>query len=186
MRQAENTLGNSGKYLLTEAVTRSYFKTLCYKDEYEVARLHVDSGFLERVRQDFGDKARLRFNLAPPIMPAGVDARGRPRKREFGAWIVPLFRILAKLRGLRGTRFDIFGMTAERKMERALIIEFEQNVDAILQGLDVNNIEVAIDIVQEYLEIRGYGPVKEQAAAEVRARISSKLDQYCNVTEQAA
>jgi len=186
VKQAETEIRNDGRLTLTEATARSYFKTLAYKDEYEVARLHTDTGFLEKVKTDFGSQAKVHFNLAPPIMPAGIDARGRPRKREFGAWIVPLFKVLAKMRGLRGTRFDFFGMTAERKMERALISEFEENVATLLQNLDADNIDVAIDIVGEYLEIRGYGPVKEQAATETRARISSKLDGFLSVTSKAA
>ena len=119
----------------------------------------------DNIRKQFGGTAKLRFNLAPPLLPSGTDARGRPRKREFGAWVLPLFGVLARMLGLRGTKFDPFGLTAERKMERALIVEFEENVTSLLLELDSNNMEFARDIVAEYLEIRGYGPVKEQAAA---------------------
>jgi indolepyruvate ferredoxin oxidoreductase len=111
VREAETAVGGSGRLPLTEAVARSYFKTLAYKDEYEVARLHTATGFLEKVKRDFGDNARLRFHLAPPLLSRGVDARGRPRKREFGAWMIPAFKVLARFRKLRGTRFDIFGLT---------------------------------------------------------------------------
>src|SRR5690606_31742049 len=104
----------------TTAVARSYFKTLAYKDEYEVARLHTETGFLEKVRREYGDKARISFHLAPPILNAGVDARGRPRKRRFGPWMIPVFRLLASMRRFRGTRLDLFGRTAERHMERQL------------------------------------------------------------------
>ncbi|MCH8303103.1 MAG: 2-oxoacid:acceptor oxidoreductase family protein, partial [Proteobacteria bacterium] len=186
VRQTETAVGGGDKLPLTEASARSYFKTLAYKDEYEVARLHTATGFLEKVRRDYGDKARLRFHLAPPLLSRGVDARGRPRKREFGAWMIPAFRLLARLRKLRGTRFDLFGMTAERRMERALIGEFEKNVEILLQHLSLHNINLAIEIVNEYLEIRGYGPVKEEAAEKARARIASKLTGYMQVTSQAA
>ena len=186
VRQTETAVGGGDKLPLTEASARSYFKTLAYKDEYEVARLHTATGFLEKVRRDYGDKARLRFHLAPPLLSRGVDARGRPRKREFGAWMIPAFRLLARLRKLRGTRFDLFGMTAERRMERALISEFEKNVEILLQHLSLHNINLAIEIVNEYLEIRGYGPVKEEAAEKARARIASKLTGYMQVTSQAA
>ncbi len=185
-RQAEMALGRGNKLTLTEAVARSYFKTLAYKDEYEVARLHTDTGFIEKLRKDYGDKARLRFHLAPPLLTRGVDARGRPRKREFGAWMIPAFRLLARLRGLRGTRLDLFGMTAERRMERALIGEFESNVELLLQHLSSDNLDLATEIVKEYLEIRGYGPVKEEAAGKARTRIESKLAGYLQVTSQAA
>jgi indolepyruvate ferredoxin oxidoreductase len=186
VRDAERALQGDGSTRLTEAVARSYFKTLAYKDEYEIARLHSDAAFIDKLRQDFGDKARIRFNLAPPLLPSGIDARGRPRKREFGAWIIPLFRLLAKLRRIRGTRLDLFGMTAERRMERALIGEFEEHLEAILQDLHAHNIDIATDIISEYLEIRGYGPVKEQAAVEARARIEQKLEQFLHVTRKAA
>ena len=117
---------------LAIAVARSYFKLLSYKDEYEVARLHTQTGFLEKVRRDFGNKAKLRFHLAPPLLNTKKDARGRPRKKEFGIWMIPAFRLLAGLRGLRGSKLDLFGYTAERRMERALIGEFEQTVTSLL------------------------------------------------------
>ncbi len=186
VRLAEEAIIPGNKATLTEAVARSYFKTLAYKDEYEVARLYTESGFLDRIKKDYGDGARLRFNLAPPILNSGVDARGRPRKREFGAWIIPVFRLLAKLRKLRGTRFDLFGMTAERKMERALIGEFESHVDQLLQSLTATNVDSATEIVKEYFEIRGYGPVKEAAAKDARDKIEAKLQNYLNITGKAA
>jgi indolepyruvate ferredoxin oxidoreductase len=177
VRQAEAAIG--GESLpLTDAVVRAWFKTLAYKDEYEVARLHTESGFLERLRRDFGGDAKIRFHLAPPILNSGVDARGRPRKREFGAWIVPLFRLLAKMRRLRGTRFDPFGMTAERRLERALIGEFEDTVGKVLAGLAAGKAAAAADIVNLYLDIRGYGPVKEEAVALNRKGIEDRLQDY--------
>jgi indolepyruvate ferredoxin oxidoreductase len=171
---------------LTRAVARAYFKTLTYKDEYEVARLFVQTDFLDRIRRDFGTAGRMRFHLAPPVLSRGVDSRGRPRKREFGAWIVPLFRLLARCKRFRGTWLDPFGKTAERRMERALIHEFEQQMDFMLGALTADNLELATEIVNEYLEIRGYGPVKEQAAAEARARIESRLSGFMQATEKAA
>jgi indolepyruvate ferredoxin oxidoreductase len=186
VRNAESALPGDGSTRLTEVVARSYFKTLAYKDEFEVARLHSDSGFLDKVRNDFGEEARIRFHLAPPLLPSGVDARGRPRKREFGTWILPLFWLLAKMRRIRGSRLDLFGMTAERRMERELIAEYEINVEALLQTLNADNIDDAREIVGEYLEIRGYGPVKEQAALAARSRIQDKLDRYLRATRKAA
>jgi len=186
VRQAETAICGGGKLTLTEAVARSYFKKLAYKDEYEVARLHTDTGFLEKVRKDFGDKAKLRFHLAPPLLSRGVDSRGRPPKREFGAWMIPAFRLLARFRRLRGTRLDLFGISAERRLERALIGEFEEHVEILLQHLSLHNIDLAIEIVNEYLEIRGYGPVKEDAAEKARARIASKLTGYVQVSSHAA
>jgi indolepyruvate ferredoxin oxidoreductase len=158
---------------LTEAVARSYFKLLSYKDEYEVARLHTQTGFLEKLRRDFGSKAKVRFHLAPPLLGGKKDARGRPRKKEFGAWMIPAFRVLAKMRGLRGTKLDLFGYTAERRMERGLISEFETTVDKLLASLSADKIEEATAVVRLYMGIRGYGPVKEEAVKEVREKINA-------------
>jgi indolepyruvate ferredoxin oxidoreductase len=186
VRQAETAVSGGGKLPLTEAVAKSYFKTLAYKDEYEVARLHTSTGFLQKVKSEYGNKAKLRFHLAPPLLNWSVDTRGRPRKREFGAWLIPVFRVLAKLRGLRGTRLDLFGWTAERRLERALIEQFEKNVTVLLDHLSLHNIELAIEIVNEYLEIRGFGPVKEEAAAKAQKVIEQKLAGFVQVTSRAA
>jgi indolepyruvate ferredoxin oxidoreductase len=171
---------------LTEAVARSYFRLLSYKDEYEVARLHTREDFLTSIRQDYGDKVKLRFHLAPPILNAGVDARGRPRKREFGAWVLPVFRALAKMRGLRGTAFDLFGKTAERRMERALIAEFELRVDELLPIVSSENISEISAIIGRYLDIRGYGSVKEESVREVRAAVDTAIRCLLGETRKAA
>ena len=170
----------------SDAVARSYFKLLSYKDEYEVARLHTQTGFLESVRRDFGADAKVRFHLAPPILNGKLDARGRPRKKQFGAWMIPVFRMVASLRGLRGSKLDLFGMTAERRMERALIGEFEQAVDTLLPALSEDNLAEAIAIVRSYMDIRGYGPVKEQAVSEVRKKVSHLLEQFSQLSSAAA
>jgi len=186
VRDAESAIRPDGETPLTEAVARAWFKTLAYKDEYEVARLHVQSGFLNKLRNDYGPRAKLRFHLAPPLLSSGTDSRGRPRKREFGAWVIPLFRILAKLRFLRGTKLDLFGMTSERRMERALIVDFELQINQLIENLTVDNIDLAVEIVTEYLEIRGYGPVKEQAMIETKSRIESKLADFLQMRKRAA
>jgi len=185
-RAAELSVAGEGSEVLTRAVAKAYFKTISYKDEYEVARLHAESDFLKNIRANYGSKARIRFHLAPPILSSGKDSRGRPLKREFGSWMIPAFRILAKFKGLRGTSLDLFGLTAERRMERALIDEFEQSVAQLLGGLSSDNIELATDIVNRYLDIRGYGPVKEQAASEVRADVVAKLAVFYGAQSKAA
>ena len=184
VRHAESSLGDRDE--LSAAVARSYFKLLSYKDEYEVARLHTQTGFLESVRRDFGRKAKIHFHLAPPLLNSRLDARGRPRKREFGSWMIPAFRVLARLRGLRGTALDVFGVSAERRMERALIGEFEQTVEQILTALEPKRIADAVAIASAYMDIRGYGPVKEQAAAEVRERVEQGLSAWLNPVSKAA
>ncbi|MEJ2275795.1 MAG: hypothetical protein P8Y01_14700, partial [Woeseiaceae bacterium] len=173
VRAAES--GIADNLALTDAVARAYFRLLSYKDEYEVARLHTRPEFLARLRKDYGAGARLRFHLAPPLLGGKLDARGRPLKKEFGAWILPLFGQLAKLKRLRGTAFDIFGRTAERRMERQLISEFEDTVDTVLAQLGSNNREAAVRVIECFLEIRGYGPVKEAAVADAREKIDAAL-----------
>ena len=186
MRTIEEQIATPGELGLTDAVARSYFKLLSYKDEYEVARLHTSTGFLEKIRKDFGDKARVSFHLAPPLLTRGVDARGRPRKRQFGPWMKLAFRILARLRGLRGTRFDPFALTADRKLERALIGEFEELIEQILSGLRAANLTEATEVVSLIMDIRGYGPVKEEAAKKIRNEISDRLANFMQITGKAA
>ena len=181
-RTAESDAGGDGAFAL--AVAKSYFKLLAYKDEYEVARLHTQTDFLNSVKRDFGDKARVRFHLAPPILSGELDARGRPRKKEFGAWMIPAFRLLASMRRLRGTAFDLFGKTAERRMERALIAEFEQRLEQLLAALGPGNLELATEIVSLYMDIRGYGPVKEEAVEDVR--VPNKLSSLASMEKEAA
>ncbi|MBU2677882.1 MAG: indolepyruvate ferredoxin oxidoreductase family protein [Gammaproteobacteria bacterium] len=178
IRAAESTV--SGGDQLTRAAARSYFKLLSYKDEYEVARLHTRASFLESIRRDFGDEAKLRFHLAPPVLNAGLDARGRPRKKEFGVWILPVFRLLAGMRGLRGTAFDVFGKSAERRMERALIVEFEQLVDELLPSLSETNVAEIERLIACYLDIRGYGPVKDESVEAVREQVHAGMRQFLN------
>jgi indolepyruvate ferredoxin oxidoreductase len=184
IRTAESKV--SGGNELTAAVARSYFRLLSYKDEYEVARLHTREAFVESIRQDFGEKAKLRFHLAPPLLNSGVDARGRPHKREFGAWMLPIFRLLARMRGLRGTAFDVFGKSAERRMERALITEFEQLLDELQPVLRADNIAEAASLIRCYLDIRGYGPVKEESVHEVREQVEKGLQNLLAGNQQAA
>lgn len=171
---------------LSDTVARSYFKLLSYKDEYEVARLHTQTGFLESLRDTYGKDAKVQFHLAPALLNGKKDARGRPLKKTFGAWMIPVFRLLAGLRGLRGTRFDVLGMTKERRMERALIVEFEEIIELLLLQLDKTNIEDIRGIVAEYMDIRGYGPVKMLAVERVRERVGERLRSYLNPSAKAA
>jgi indolepyruvate ferredoxin oxidoreductase len=129
---------------------------------------------------------KISFHLAPPLLNGKKDARGRPLKRRFGPWIIPLFRLLAGMRRLRGTRLDLFGTSAERRMERALIGEFEQTVDSVLLSLHGNNIAAAAAIVDRYLDIRGYGPVKEQALHDVRKDVARRLTELASSGRIAA
>jgi indolepyruvate ferredoxin oxidoreductase len=186
VRAAEERIATTGDLSLTDAVARAYFKVLAYKDEYEVARLHTSTGFLEKIKKDYGKSARVEFHLAPPILQTSVDARGRPRKRRFGPWMILAFRLLAKLRGLRGTPLDILGLSGERKLERALIVEFEELIEQVLAGLRIENLGTATEIVSLIMDIRGYGPVKEEAVMKIRGEISERLSNYLQITGKAA
>ncbi|MCZ8186247.1 MAG: indolepyruvate ferredoxin oxidoreductase family protein [Beijerinckiaceae bacterium] len=160
MRQAEAAFGSTR---LTEAVARSLFKLMAYKDEYEVARLHAQGGFTEQVARDFEGDFTLRYHLAPPFLPGGTDARGRPRKRAFGNWMLGAFRLLAPMKRLRGTRFDPFGRTRERRMERALVGWYEARIAEWIRALPERGVAALVPLAEAPMDLRGYGPVKEEA-----------------------
>jgi indolepyruvate ferredoxin oxidoreductase len=161
---------------LRESVARGYHKLLAIKDEYEVARLHLST--LDKAKAEFDGALRPTFWLAPPLLP-GKDAAGRPKKRAFGAWMVPVFRQLARMKHLRGTRWDVFGRTAERRMERALIAEYEGDMARALAALSPATLPLVRELAELPLTIRGFGPVKEAnaaKAAERRAALLARLD----------
>jgi indolepyruvate ferredoxin oxidoreductase len=166
---AETALGPDDR--LTRTVAHVYAQLLAYKDEYEVARLFTDPAFKAGLAEQFEGKYRIVFNLAPPML-KGEDASGRPRKRRFGRWMLPVFGLLARMKGLRGTALDPFGRSAERRMERRLIADYETLVGHVLQNLRGENLEAAVALLALYGEIRGYGPVKEEAAKRVEARVA--------------
>ncbi|MFB2531075.1 indolepyruvate ferredoxin oxidoreductase family protein [Paracoccus sp. p3-h83] len=144
---------------LREAVAKGYHKLLAYKDEYEVARLHLQTA--DRAKAAFDGVGKITFHLAPPSLP-GKDANGRPKKRAFGPWVMPLFRLLAGMKRLRGTALDPFGYHPERRTERALIAQFEADMDEVLAKVTPDTMAIARDLALLPLDIRGYGPVKEQ------------------------
>ncbi len=151
-----------------------------------MARLHTQTGFLETVREDFGANAKVHFHLAPPLLSGKLDARGRPRKKTFGPWMIPVFKLLAKLKGLRGTAFDLFGRTAERRMERGLIQHFKENLEFLLDNMTSQNHSIVLEYVAAYMDIRGYGPVKEQSLEEVEERWEALMESYHQSLREAA
>jgi indolepyruvate ferredoxin oxidoreductase len=159
------------------AVAVTYARILAYKDEYEVARLLTDPAFEAHLRDEMEGDFKLALNLAPPIL-GGKDPNGRPKKREFGAWILPLLRMLAPMKRLRGTALDPFGYMAERRLERRLITEYEGIAGRVLAGLNHDNEAEALAILSLFDEIRGFGPVKEEAARKIMAKIADKLKAY--------
>jgi indolepyruvate ferredoxin oxidoreductase len=161
VRAAEERVANGKPLRLTEAVAKYYYKLMAYKDEYEVARLHSDPAFREKIAGMFEGDYQLKFHLAPPLL-AKKDAQGHLVKQEFGPWMMKAFAFMAKFKGLRGTALDIFGHTDERKMERALIADYRQTVSGLLGKLSADNLAQAVAIASVPENIRGYGHVKER------------------------
>jgi len=165
---------------LPRAVAINYAKLLAYKDEYEVARLYTDGSFEKQLSDQFDGDFKISFNLAPPILSYGRDALGRPKKRAFGAWMLPVFRTLAKLRVLRGTAFDIFGYSADRRLERDLVAGYEKDVTTVLGLLSPVTIDTAVELLSLPDRIRGYGPVKEKAVKDAQARYAQLAADLAN------
>ncbi len=150
-----------GSTALTATVARYLFKLMAYKDEYEVARLYTDGHFARQVASAFeGSNLRFEFHLAPPILARKDPQTGVPRKMTFGPWMMKVYGVLAKLKGLRGSAFDPFGYTAERKVERQLICDYEAMLDEVLGALSHANHAVAVGLAAIPEKIRGYGHVK--------------------------
>jgi indolepyruvate ferredoxin oxidoreductase len=162
-----------GSSVFTTAVAHSLFKLMAYKDEYEVARLHTQTGLREKLRDEFDGDFRVKYHLVPPILSAGRDARGRPLKRQFGAWIELLFGMLPRLKFLRGTSLDPFGYRRERQMERGLIAWYDILIAELLPLLRADTLNTLVKIAALPMEIRGYGPVKKAAAHMVQSRIQA-------------
>ncbi|MCL7463741.1 indolepyruvate ferredoxin oxidoreductase family protein [Phaeovulum sp. NW3] len=157
---------------LREAVAKGYHKLLAYKDEYEVARLHLKT--VDKARAEFGGDFRMTFHLAPPML-GGTGPDGRPKKREFGPWMVPVFRLLARMKGLRGTAFDPFGRSAERRTEHALIAQYESDMAEILPAVTPATQDIARELAELPLTISGFGPVKDAAVEKAAARRAELL-----------
>ncbi|WHL18949.1 indolepyruvate ferredoxin oxidoreductase family protein [Stenotrophomonas acidaminiphila] len=178
VRKAEQRVA-PGSTALTEAVARYFFKLMAYKDEYEVARLYTSGDFLKRVAQQFEGDYQVRFHLAPPLF-ARRDEQGRLQKKEYGPWMFKAFGLLARLKGLRGSRFDIFGHTAERRGERQLIANYERTLQELLGSLDAGRLALAVEIASIPEHIRGYGHVKEAHLHDARAREAALLATWRN------
>jgi indolepyruvate ferredoxin oxidoreductase len=148
---------------------------MAYKDEYEVARLYTDGSFSNKIQTAFEGAYRLKVHLAPPTVARRDPTSGHLRKRTFGAWIFPVFHVLAKGKFLRGTWADPFGRTIERRMERELIAEYEAILQRIALRLRPENLNTAIEIASLPLAIKGYGHVKDAAVSTYRARMAQLL-----------
>ena len=174
VRAAEAPLN---KTTLTESVARYLFKLMAYKDEYEVARLHADTAFLDKVNAMFEGDFKLNYHLAPPIM-AKKNDKGELVKQSFGPWMLTGFRVLARLKGLRGTALDIFGKTDERRTERALIGEYKDSVEEVLASLNAANHAAGVEIARIPELIKGYGHVKERHLKVARVQWQRLMAQW--------
>jgi len=183
VRAAETKLWLGNK--LTAAVARAYFKLMAYKDEYEVARLYTNGEFVNKLKQQFEGDFSVKFNLAPPLF-SRKDAQGHLIKAKYGSWMWGAFKLLAKLKKLRGTPLDLFGYTSERKMERQLIEDYHGTIATLLANINVNNLALAIEIASLPEHIRGFGHVKEQSVHTFKTKQAQLLAQYAQGGKQTA
>ncbi|HEY2890645.1 MAG TPA: indolepyruvate ferredoxin oxidoreductase family protein [Dongiaceae bacterium] len=182
--EAEKSPGMTG---VAEAVARYYFKLLAYKDEYEVARLYTDGTFLESLKGQFEGDYKLQFHLSPPVLAPKDPDTGQPVKRSYGPWMLSAFRLMAKFKFLRGTAFDIFGHTADRKQERQLIADYERLIETMLAGLNHDRHRVAVALASIPEQIRGYGHVKQAHLEKALKRQAELLaDFQAPATRQSA
>ena len=165
---------------LAETVARNYAKLMAYKDEYEVARLYTDGNFMRQIRQQFEGDYKLKFHLAPPIVSQPDPETGEVEKKEFGPWVMPLFRVLAKMKGLRGTRFDLFGRTEERRHERQMIADYEAMMEEVAAKLDSANYMTALELAKIPEQVRGYGHIKERNIAQAKRKEAELLNAFRN------
>ncbi|WP_371223778.1 indolepyruvate ferredoxin oxidoreductase family protein [Roseovarius sp. 2305UL8-3] len=166
-KRYRSLVGGISNPKVKEAVAKGYHKLLAYKDEYEVARLLLSTQ--DKARAEFSGDFKMTFHLAPPLL-ARIGSDGRPIKREFGAWMERPMRVLARLKALRGTPFDPFGYTAERKMERALIRQYEEDMRDVLPLLSEATGPAILALAELPLSIRGFGPVKHAHVAKAEKR----------------
>ena len=168
-----------GKSGLAEAVGRYLFKLMAYKDEYEVARLYADEAFARQLKIELGgEHQRLYVHLAPPLLARKDKMTGEPKKMTFGPWIFPLFTVLAKFKFLRGTAFDPFGYSTERKTERALVLDYEALIEEVLTQLTPQNHHIAVGLAAIPEKIRGFGHVKLRHLKAAKADETALLDQF--------
>jgi indolepyruvate ferredoxin oxidoreductase len=164
-----------GKHGLAEMAARALFKLMAYKDEYEVARLYTSGEFHKKLNQEFEGNFSLSFHLAPPIFGATDPNTGRPRKMEFGSYMMSAFRVLAALKGLRGTWLDIFARNPERKLEVAMIGDYERLIGEIAAGLTPANHATALALAELPLEVKGYGYIKDANYKQAKAKEAALL-----------
>jgi indolepyruvate ferredoxin oxidoreductase len=177
VRVREASLGADPSLPFTRAVARSLLKLMAYKDEYEVARLYTDGEFLRTLRQQFEGDHGLEFYMAPPVLSRAKDGKP-PRKIRLGGWMFHAMKLLALGRPLRGTVWDVFGYTDERRLERSLVREYRRRIEALLPALTPDKLAVATDIAALPQSMRGFGHVKQANVALARVREAELLHRF--------
>jgi indolepyruvate ferredoxin oxidoreductase len=167
----------TGSDRLAREMAVSLYKLMAYKDEYEVARLFAETGFFERVDQQFEGDFKLRFHLAPPLF-SKRDAQGHLVKKSYGPWIATAYRWLAKAKGLRGTALDVFGYTQERREERLAVGEFVDLMRVVVANLTPEKLALALELARLPQTVRGFGHVKEHNAELAQQRKHELLAQF--------
>ncbi|MEM7359600.1 MAG: indolepyruvate ferredoxin oxidoreductase family protein [Pseudomonadota bacterium] len=175
---AEKLRGHDAEDKLAITMAKALHRVMAYKDEYEVARLYTDGRFQKQLERQFEGKVKLNFHMAPPLLSKRDPDTGHLRKRKFGAYMMTMFKLMAPLKVLRGGKLDIFGYSAERKMERGLIDELNQTIDTIIAGLNAEKLQHAIEIIELVLDVRGYGHVKEGNYEQYQLRLTRQLKRY--------
>ncbi len=175
MAEKDKARGRSG---LAEAVAKSLYKLMAYKDEYEVGRLYSDGDFHKKLGAQFEGDYKLTFHLAPPLFADRDPTTGELKKREFGGWVMPLFRLLASMKRLRGGKLDVFGYTSERRMERRLIGQYQATIESLLATLSQDNHGLALQIAALPETMRGFGHIKEKNVKTAKEREASLLQAY--------
>ncbi len=183
--QAAENLAAPGKSQLTEAVARYFFKLMAYKDEYEVARLHTDSAFHDKLAAAYEPGFKLQYHLAPPLWSKTND-KGELLKSTYGGWMLGAFKLLTRFKGLRGGALDVFGYTHERRTERALIGEYQASIDQALTQLNAGNHAVAVELARIPEQIKGFGHVKERNLALARVKWAQLRQDMTSSLAQAA
>jgi indolepyruvate ferredoxin oxidoreductase len=184
VRQAADRAGVDPEPLV-RTVAESLYRLMSVKDEYEVARLFTDGGFAEQLQAQFGSWRALEFHMAPPLL-SGTDPRtGRPRKRAFGPWLMKVLPVLARMRRFRGSPLDVFGWTAERRAERALLAEYETTVDHIAATLTADRADAAVALAGWPAGVKGYGPVRQENTLKARSEAQALRAAYDRAPERA-
>lgn len=186
VRKADQKYGNKTMQLTTITV-ESLYRLMAYKDEYEIARLYLEPAFYDKIARNFSGIKKQKIMLAPPLWPDRNNANGYPQKYAFGPWIFSVFKILARIKAIRGTFFDPFGWTKERRIERNLIKVFEQDLHIILQNIEQKNYQLLCNIAKLPNKVRGFGLIKQNNIKDMqqhRKILMQKLYQPISTSQQ--